>query len=327
MRANKVFKNDQQLEAYLAHAIEVNKGIDNVVQKLKTMTMHDAVRIATREVLSWIMLDKVFHAAGRYLNFIKNDVMIAKTLIQEGAAEVANTAREAVKAGELAEVAIAGTDIKVAQGATAEFMEQAGNKVGSAVGKVEVEVASELAQAGKVCREVQLTAESVKLVESAIAKLDASVGNLEVLQKAADVLKDVPGAFGKDGVFTKVIECGSVADKLGTARGAAYEIEKAYELMRRGKVITRIGEKIEGILNNNKFRIEFDIATSDTLIECKNIDWSKVKELDGLRGQFGKQYKVATEIAKKGYELHSKNPIPESLKEWLTKKGIKFFEG
>ena len=34
-------------------------------------------------------------------------------------------------------------------------------------------------------------------------------------------------------------------------------------------------------------------------------------------------------LAKKygmNYELHSNTPIPQSIKTWLTKKGIKFFE-
>jgi hypothetical protein len=73
---------------------------------------------------------------------------------------------------------------------------------------------------------------------------------------------------------------------------------------------------------------EFDIVTKNKLIECKNINWSKItlKDIDRARRKFANQEKIATSQGKI-FEVHSKQLIPQDWKEWFVKKGITFFEG
>jgi len=94
--------------------------------------------------------------------------------------------------------------------------------------------------------------------------------------------------------------------------------------MEAGEAITGLGLTIEG----TKASREFDSATQTKLIECKNIDWTKQLQHDGIDsicGKFGEQAKVANEVSKK-FEVYSKQLIPIKLKSWFIKKGITFFE-
>jgi len=197
------------------------------------------------------------------------------------------------------------------------------------IGKTEIAIACDVKHAAQLCREATTSTEGINLIKSAIVNLDVSVGNREVLQKAVSILKDVPGAFGKDGTFTRLIECGNTADKLGTARGAAYEIEKAYELMKQGEKMIGLGNKIP--LTNNMEKIiqifDIDIETATKLIECKNWDWNRVNpdRISKLQSQLPQLRDLASSKGKV-FEIYSKNSIPKNLKEWLIKQEIKFTE-
>ena len=104
---------------------------------------------------------------------------------------------------------------------------------------------------------------------------------------------------------------------LGTARGAAQELESALKLHELGEEITNFGLKFEGK--------EFDIVTKTKLIECKNIDWLKT-DINRFKSLISQQMAIAKKLGKT-FEFYSKQPIPSSLKEWLNSKGILFFEG
>ncbi|MDR3550030.1 MAG: hypothetical protein P4L31_01340 [Candidatus Babeliales bacterium] len=150
--------------------------------------------------------------------------------------------------------------------------------------------------------------------------LDSSVGHIEKLERAIELFKNTPGAVGKDGAITKLIENGkrgADAGMLGTARGAAYELEAALEIEQSGEKILEIGKKIKGR--------DFDLVIKDSLIECKNINWGTLSQEKSLRmkGIFGDQVKIALGEAK-SFVIYSKQSIPEDWVNWFIEKSIKF---
>lgn len=152
--------------------------------------------------------------------------------------------------------------------------------------------------------------------------LDPAIGNLKKLEKAVNAIKNIPGAMNESGPIKTLFKTGIPETRsysLGGASGAAYEIEAAYKIMLSGEEITSLSTKIASR--------EVDIVTKTRLIECKNIDWSKLSAnvLEKHKSSFGELKKIATELGKE-FNVLSKRPIPDSVKEWLIKKGITFFE-
>lgn len=150
-----------------------------------------------------------------------------------------------------------------------------------------------------------------------------SLGNLQKLEEAANMFKTCPGAISKDGPLTNLLKYGAgeaTAGNLGTARGAAYELEKAYDLARAGEEVIEFGRKIGGR--------QFDIETPIKLIECKNIDWSKkVGDLaKRMQSTFAQQQQIA-QAAGKTFEVHSKATVPANWRKWFERKGIILIEG
>jgi len=159
-----------------------------------------------------------------------------------------------------------------------------------------------------------------------ITEYDSSIGDLKNLVMAVEKLKNVKGALGTNGPLRNALRfgkktCGS--GKLGTARGAMYELEKALALIEHNEFPLEFGKH----LKFETLSREFDIITSKRLIECKNIDWSKITEerLADMKSKFGKQKKVAKGLDEI-FEVHSKRPISDSWKQWFRKKGIQFVE-
>jgi hypothetical protein len=159
-------------------------------------------------------------------------------------------------------------------------------------------------------------------IPGSCAKLDPSLGDIKKIERAIQALKDIPGAHGKDSPIVKVLEFGGNQKTLSTARGAFYEVEKAYDLLLKGEKIKAFGAKptFPGTATR-----EFDIATENALIECKNLTWSKT-DIEAFQGKIIPQKQMADKLNKK-FELYSKNPIPDILKQWLKAKNITFFEG
>ncbi len=172
----------------------------------------------------------------------------------------------------------------------------------------------------EMVKEAELAgAKTVAQETISLAGYDASLGNLKKLEEAANMFKNNASAVSKDGPLTKLLECGkaeSSTGSLATARGAAYELEKAHDLAKAGEKIIGFGRKIGGR--------EFDIETATKLIECKNWDWSKVAA--NIKDKIGQQLGIAKSVGK-SFELHSKNSVPEDLAKWFASKGIKVVEG
>jgi hypothetical protein len=159
------------------------------------------------------------------------------------------------------------------------------------------------------------------------ALLDESIGNLAHLEQAAEAIKDIPGALDNNGPLTKLLDCGkkgSDTGKLAVARGAAYEVEAAYNLIQKGEEVIGLGEHIQYGSTSR----EFDIITKNKLIECKNINWAKnVRDPNNsMPIRFGAQAKIAKGHGKI-FEIHSKQAIPDEWKHWFREKNITFIEG
>jgi len=161
-----------------------------------------------------------------------------------------------------------------------------------------------------------------------IAHYDAAIGDLKKLEIAVEKLYSVKGALEKNGPLRNVLECGKkgcdLKGTLSTARGAMYELEKALELIKKEETVLAFGDHLKFETASR----EFDIITNKRLIECKNINWKTIspEELGRRKGQFGSQLKIAKGLGKM-FEVHSKCPIPDELKQWFIKKGIRFIEG
>lgn len=180
-------------------------------------------------------------------------------------------------------------------------------------------------------------------VKSALLLQDAEllkhiVDDTKKLEEAIKIFAETPSAISKDGPLTKLLDCATKykADvgKLGTARGAAYELEKGYELAKQGEKGIAFGNKYS-LKNSNgviERTLDIDIETVNKFIECKNWDWSKMSvegikdKLQHLQSSLPVLQKLSASLGKK-FEFHSKHLIPDSLKEWLIKREISFFEG
>jgi len=201
-----------------------------------------------------------------------------------------------------------------------------------ATGSPAVRAAQEVSSTEQAATRLELTERTAEIAGRqgkliSLAEYDTSLGNLKKLEEAVNMFKNNPSAIAKDGPLTKLLECGKASESAGnlaTARGAAYELEKAYDLAKAGEEIVEFGKKIHGTHS----RREFDIITKTKLIECKNIDWSRYigEAAQDMKGRIGEQLKIANEI-EKPFEFHSKNKVPEVWKKWFEKKCIKLIEG
>jgi hypothetical protein len=169
--------------------------------------------------------------------------------------------------------------------------------------------------------------EALKNIPATCAGLDASVGNIAKLEKALEAFKELPGAQSPDSPITKLIQNGKLGAEighLGTARGAAYELEKAYDLMQQGKKIDGFGKK----LRNAFAKKEFDIIAGNELFECKNIDWTKctTKEIDDFISAASQQAKIAKDL-NMNFTYCSKHNLLDNMKAKFREFNIAFIEG
>jgi len=160
-----------------------------------------------------------------------------------------------------------------------------------------------------------------------IAEYNPSIGDLKKLEIAVKKLKDIKGALGTNGPLRNALRFGKKScepGELNTARGAIYELEKALELIEQNEFPLEFGKHLKFESTSR----EFDIITNKRLIECKNRNWSKmtVQELENTKAKFGMQIKVA-KVLNKIFEVHSKNSLPDILKQFFRENGISFIEG
>ncbi len=165
--------------------------------------------------------------------------------------------------------------------------------------------------------------EVLKDIPAACKQLHASLGDVKKLEKAIIKFKDVPGAVGTDGPITRVLKMGGKEAQpghLNRVRGSAYELERALETASKGEEVVAFGQQIGGR--------EFDIVTKTRLIECKNVDWLKLnaQDLDKYLRAFESQAAAAKE-ANTLFEIHSKQALTPSMKDWFMQNNIPFIEG
>lgn len=168
----------------------------------------------------------------------------------------------------------------------------------------------------------------LKLVEY----LDASVGDVKKLQEALKLFADNKSAICAGGPLTILLSRGAKNSDykwLNNARGSAFELERGYDLAVKGEKIILFAGKYPRMMAGRVTGVfDVDIETASKFIECKNCDWKYVSD-DRIRDMKTKLPQLAEIALSKGktFELHSKYPIPNDLKEWLRTKNISFVEG
>ncbi len=171
------------------------------------------------------------------------------------------------------------------------------------------------------------------VVESTAAKTEANlykgikfnteVVNIEILQEAEVLFKDVPGA---NNLIKTVEKCGYVdasPGNWGTAKGAMFELEGGVELSKQGETIVAFGKKLRGSTS----AAEFDIVTPDKVFECKNITWkySTEETLNKLKSQIGREAKTARDCGM-DYGIIFKGEVLPEIKEWLIDNNFNYLE-
>ena len=216
------------------------------------------------------------------------------------------------------EATLAGTTLKLPENVVKAMEELAARPV-------EAEIIKEAGTAGVKAA----TREAISL-----AGYDTSLGNLKKLEEAANMFKNNASAISKDGPLTKLLECGKAESSVGnlaTARGAAYELEKAHDLAKAGEKIVSFGNKTPLVHPKTGLVIkvlDVDIETATKIIECKSIDWTKAtsKGIDTIKSKLPELRELALSKGK-SFEFHSKLEIPNDLKNWLNDQKITFIVG
>lgn len=176
--------------------------------------------------------------------------------------------------------------------------------------------------------------ENVKPVSAIHSSFKSELYSLEarsIIEKAIDCFEHIPGAVGQNGPLKQVIEMAKHGPvDINKIKGPLYELEKALKLEAAGEKVLEFGRKVGGR--------DFDIITAKRWIECKNIDWDRLKLTgeslldDKIQDAIAKAQSTfcqQAELAKKfnaNFELHSKNKIILKWEDWLVKKKISFYE-
>ena len=157
-----------------------------------------------------------------------------------------------------------------------------------------------------------------------IARYEPSIGNIDTLAHNYHLLENIPG-FQEQ--LKKIETCGlktSLPNQLSTARGTMYELEEALYEINRGEQVVSFGKRSAyknittgEILNT----FDIDIETTTKMIECKSWTWANRtdQQILNLKASLKQLQKVAAQHGKI-FEFHSKNKLPENLRQWLIKK-------
>jgi hypothetical protein len=174
-------------------------------------------------------------------------------------------------------------------------------------------------------------------------QLNPTICDADQVIEAMRTFKDLPGIFSSDSPLMKVLQNGKLSDdtkKLGTAKGAMYELKKALDLVKVGEIVERIGIKVKFILDGKSSFKEFDIQTSRYLIDCKDINWMNYSVTDtlpdGMKQVIKEEakrlqlsfidHKEVANTAGKEFAISSKNLIPEIWQAWFRESDITFFQ-
>ncbi len=177
-----------------------------------------------------------------------------------------------------------------------------------------------------------------------------NVDEVVSLLKSADNVKyldegtELAGNIGKKAINSMEQADGTVAGAVKRAEkifeGSSDVFDDAVESTLKGGTSAKglIGHDFEDYLSKTiggegSFSAggrDFDGGIGNRWWEAKSGDyWSMLEEnpskLAKFKSDMGDRLRIATENGAT-YELFSNTPIPESIKEWLTKKGISFTE-
>jgi hypothetical protein len=140
-----------------------------------------------------------------------------------------------------------------------------------------------------------------------------------IIQLALDTLMHIKGFSGLIRLLIRNI------NNSNCFSGLLYEVEKGLQIYLENEQEELVEfQRIVTVSYTNKTR-EFDIITTQRIIECKNINWAKKT----YRKQFIAQKKAVKKLNKKNgtnlmYEVCSKQSIPQAQQQWFTTNNINF---
>jgi ankyrin repeat protein len=159
--------------------------------------------------------------------------------------------------------------------------------------------------------------------ESTRRQFDPRIGDVTRLHEYAVFFEDTPGikailaTLEKCGTGTglKSYEPSRKHGALNTARGALFELNAAYNLLLARHAIKSLRPIYEGL--------EFDIETDDYLVECKNIQWSRITGAreHALKKSLQRHHEVVKRQGKE-FMFYSRHECPEHWCTWLANEGI-----
>ncbi|MFA6066667.1 MAG: hypothetical protein WC707_05805 [Candidatus Babeliaceae bacterium] len=163
-----------------------------------------------------------------------------------------------------------------------------------------------------------------------------------------DRFHSIKGFCGeKDAVLERIIKVGSLlknereiekmekfTSRITSSKGTTFEVEAAIALEDKFDMkITEFGSKYyqKGVIPSKRIDpLDFDLATCDTLIECKyrNFyhDAIDPDKLDTLMRSIVRHKITAEEVAGKKFLFVSGKALPEPLKDALKNNNVDFLE-
>ncbi|MDP9960383.1 hypothetical protein [Chryseobacterium lathyri] len=141
-------------------------------------------------------------------------------------------------------------------------------------------------------------------------------------KKGADGLKDGIEDTGEKFIKKADNSLEEIIKKLKGAKGLVgkdYEDFLAKHLPDGGPGFSKMGRDFDAFYDNNKIWVEAKSGRYWENIVSTETGFAKFKS------DMGHRLQIATENGAK-YELFSNTEIPENVKSWLSKKGIKYYE-
>jgi hypothetical protein len=200
-------------------------------------------------------------------------------------------------------------------------------------------------------------ASALKILANIFGGLDKVVDGLKAMMNAVvDIIKNIPDtiaslgdnwlvkkALGNDGVEALGAMVAGLSKQVDEVISKCDEMTESVEKAVKDELGSKsakglIGKDFEDFLTKqiggngsfSKGGREFDGGLGTRWWEAKSGEYwdmleSDSKQLEKFKSDMGDRLRIARENDKT-YELFSNTPIPQSVKDWLTKKGIGFTE-
>ena len=319
-----VFADPEKAEKLLGeHNAEIKALAQEALNTIKEKGLEGCTQEVAQFVTEAYLTGGIFNAAktgsGQFGQRIINALSVQKTEAVAGEMVAAGIEDIGVKAAQSAEIAALSEAEKTIQMGT-----QTAESVAPMAENIEFKAAQKIEEAAvkPVSQTSRFTAANEALLkEFNPVYYDPRIIDPKALTKAVELFKDIPGAMGANGTLKQILGNAKIGLNVNLSlKGMAYELEKALQLEAKGEKVFEFGKKIKAR--------EFDIITTNKLIECKNIDWNNLDifKIQRTIGTFCEQKAIAKQVGL-AFEVHSKNLIPEYVKNLLNKKEIIFVEG